>query len=325
MLPATRSVLPRRRLATLALPAELGDYSTASRQRLPSSEHTLKMRCRWFGAAVLAATVTAHASQSPGASAPAAISPPIPTPSPITDHFALDGIFFYGHVATTGTFNSSSGTPGTPFSAENDLGLSDKAVQPRVELMVRMAQRSRLRLNFFDLPRSGNAVVAKTIQFGNQTYFPGERLHSEVDWRQTDFTYTYSFLHNDRFELGAGLALHLIQTEATAQSPDTPQRSDYSAAGPFATIALDGSVRITRRWSFNARGQYFHISVSSGSGSLGQYHADVQFRWLPNFSLGAGYESEQVDLQAHHANSNQLNGTVHLNINAPELFVRLSL
>src|SRR5579872_5078423 len=97
------------------------------------------------------------------------------------------------------------------FSAEKDLGLKDKAVQPRVELMARMDQRSRLRFNFFDLPRSGNAELKETIQFGNQTYATGERLHSEVDWRQTDFTYTYSFLRNDRFELGAGLGVHLIQ------------------------------------------------------------------------------------------------------------------
>src|SRR5690348_9629057 len=106
------------------------------------------MRCRWIGAALVAATVTAHASQSAAASASAAIFPPTLTPSPITDHFALDGIFFYGHVSTAGTFNASSGTPGTPFSAEKDLGLNDKAVQPRVELIVRMEQRNRLRLNF---------------------------------------------------------------------------------------------------------------------------------------------------------------------------------
>jgi hypothetical protein len=279
------------------------------------------MRCRWIGAALVAATVTAHANQSADSTAPA----PVWTPSPITDHLAFEGIFFDGHVTTTGTFNSNAGIPGTPFSAEQDLGLTDRAVQPRFELMARLENRGRLRLNFLDLRRSGSAIPTQDIQFGNQLYAAGLPVQSEIDWRQTDFTYTYSFLRFDRFEFGAGLGIHLIETEATASSPNSPERSDYSAAGPFATIAVDGTWRMARHWSFNARGQYFHLGVNNGSGSLGEYHADVQYRWRPNLALGLGYEYELVQLQVMHTNPNEINGSVRLKITAPEFFVRLSL
>jgi hypothetical protein len=285
------------------------------------------MRCRWIGAALVAATISAHASQPADSTVPAPVWPP----SPITDHLAVEGIFFYGHVSTIGTFNSNVGplgtpsTPGTPFSAERDLGLTDRAVQPQIELMARLENRGKFRLDFLDLRRQGNAIPTEDIQFGNQLYVAGLPVQSEIDWRQTDFTYTYSFLRNSRFELGAGLGLHLIQTEATASSPNSPERSDYSAAGPFATIALDGTWRIARHWSFNARGQYFHLSVKNGSGGLGEYHADVQYRWRPNLALGLGYSYELVELQAEHSNPNELNGSVRLKITAPEFFVRLSL
>ncbi len=279
------------------------------------------MRFSWIGAALVAATITAHASQSADQTSPA----PVWTPSPITDHLAFEGIFFDGHVSTTGTFNSTTGTPGTPFSAEKDLGLTDQAIQARFELMARLEQRGRLRLDFLDLRRQGSAIPEQDIQFGNQLYLAGLPVQSELDWRQTDFTYTYSFLRNNRFELGAGLGVHLIETEAIASSPNSPERSDYSAAGPFATIAIDGTWRIARYWSFNARGQYFHLSVNNGSGSLGEYHADVQYRWRPNLALGLGYEYELVELQVQHSNPNGLNGDVRLKIDAPEFFVRLSL
>src|SRR5579862_6970910 len=121
------------------------------------------MRFRWIGAALVAATLTAHASQPADPAAPA----PVWTPSPITDHLAFEGIFYYGHVSTTGTFNSNTGTPGTPFSAEQDLGLTNRAVQPRFELMARLENRGRLRLDFLDLRRSGNAIPTQNIQFGN--------------------------------------------------------------------------------------------------------------------------------------------------------------
>ena len=270
---------------------------------------------------MVAATLTAHASQPADPAVPA----PVWTPSPITDHLAFEGIFFDGHVSTTGTFNSNAGTPGTPFSAEKDLGLTDRAVQPRFELMARLVNRGRLRLDFLDLRRSGNAIPTQDIQFGNQLYVAGVPVQSEIDWRQTDFTYTYSFLRFDRFELGGGLGIHLIETEATASTPNSPERSDYSAAGPFATFALDGTWRIARHWSLNARGQYFKLSVKTGSGELAQYHADVQYRWRPNLAIGLGYEYQLVQLQVEHSNPNELNGSVRLKIDAPEFFVRLSL
>lgn len=274
---------------------------------------------------MVAATVTAHANQAANPSADAAAPAPPWPPSPITDHLAFEGIFFDGHVSTMGTFNSTAGTPGTPFSAEQDLGLTDRAVQPRIELMARLEQRGRLRLDFLDLRRQGSAIPTEDIQFGNELYVAGLPVQSEIDWRQTDFTYTYSFLRNNRFELGAGLGVHLIETEAMASSPNSPQRSDYSAAGPFATIALDGTWRIARHWSFNARGQYFRLAVNNGNGALGEYHADVQYRWRPNLALGLGYEYELVQLQVEHSNPNEINGTVRLKITAPEFFVRLSL
>jgi hypothetical protein len=314
------------------------------------------MRRGWIGAACLVVSVAAHAQGAAAPSAPssgsaqelsapsAAVSQPaaparsIPvgsarrrrasrppralpsTPSPITDHFALRGIYFMGHVSTSAQFNSPT-LPGTPLSAEQTLGLSDLTNQARVELMFRLENRNRLRLNFIDLRRSGNAVVTAPLQFGSQLFTTGSQLQSEVDWRQTDFTYTYSFLRTDRFELGAGLALHLIQAEATAQVPHSPQRAVYSAAGPFVTIAADGTVRIDRHWSLSARANYLKLTINNNDGSLADYHADLQYRWRDDFAVGAGYESESVSVDLPHASPS---GFVQLRIRGPELFARLS-
>jgi len=243
------------------------------------------------------------------------------TPSPITDHFALRAIYFLGDVSTHAQFNPATGPAGTPFSAEQILGLSNRTSQAQAELMFRLEQRGRLRLNFLDLRRSGDAKISAPLQYGSQLFNAGSVLQSEVDWRQTDFTYTYSFLRTDRFELGLGAAVHLIQAEATAQVPNTPQRAVYSEAGPFVTIAADGTVRIDRHWSLNARGQYLKLTINNNNGELAIYHADIQYRWRDNFAIGLGYEREHVDVDLLHTNPS---GYVQLNINGPELFARLS-
>jgi hypothetical protein len=274
---------------------------------------------------LLAAALAVHAAPIPPASFVVSDDSPPPKrpadPSPITDHLALEALFFWGRVNTFGQFNSGTGVVGTPLSAEKDLGLNNQAYQPRFELMFRLRPRHRLRVNFFDLRRNGSTTLDSTILFGDQAFQAGRPLRSSINWRQMDVTYTYSFLRGERYELGAGLAVHLLEAEAIAQQPGTPLRTDYNQAGPFATVALDGSYLIAKHWSFNARANYMHITVHNFTGELEDYHADVQYRWRRNFAVGAGYDYSQAEVDIRNRDPS---GIVRLRINGPQLFLRVS-
>jgi hypothetical protein len=272
------------------------------------------MRSWWLGPVVLALGLAAHADDYPP-------PPPLPVASPITDYFALRASYFWGGVSTFGRFDSASGIEGTPFTAEHDLGLADQAHQLRVELIFRIEGRSRLRVNFLDLRRQAEKTIDRTIQYGDQTLLVDNLVQSTFDWRQVDFTYTYSFLRTERFELGAGVGVHLLQAEALAQIPNTPQYADYNGAGPFATVAVDGTWRISKRWALCARGQYLKVSIDSISGMLGEYHADLQYRWKRNVAFGLGYEKDEAELDLRHTDPS---GVLRLTISGPELFGRLS-
>lgn len=270
------------------------------------------MRSWWIGAALLMAGATARSEEY--------LTPPA-VASPITDHLALRGDFFWGSVHTTGRVDSAAGTPGTTFCAECELGLTSKTDQLRVEIIFRLEERGRLRVNFLDLRRQGEKAIDQTLQFGDQSFQVNSLVQSELDWRQMDITYTYSFLRGDRYELGAGVGVHLIEAEATAQIPATPQREDFSGATPFATLALDGTWRIASRWALSARAQYLNATIGSVGGMLGDYHGDLQYRWRRNMAFGVGYEQQQVRLDIHNEDPS---GFVQMKINGPELFVRVS-
>jgi hypothetical protein len=278
---------------------------------------------------LLALAVSVHAAPVPPASfVSSEDAPPPPAlpadPSPITDHMALAALFYWGRVSTTGQFDGGTGGTsviGTPLSAERDLGLTNQAYQPRIEILFRLASRSRLRVNFFDLRRNGSTVLNNTIQYGDQTFLVGQPLQSTINWRQMDLTYTYSFLRGERYELGAGLGAHLLEAEAIAQVPSSPQRVDYSQAGPFATVALDGTYLIARHWSFNARANYMHLTVHDFTGQLEDYHADVQYRWRRNFAVGVGYDYSKAEVDVRDQDPS---GFVQLRISGPQLFLRVS-
>ena len=276
---------------------------------------------------LLGAALAVHAAPVPPASfvsyddSPAPPPAPPPVASPITDHLALNAGFFWGRINTYGQFNSGKGVPGTPLTAEQNLGLTDQAYQPQLEIIFRLKERSRVRVDFFDLRRNGEVQLTGPILFGDQAFQAGQPLRSMLNWRQMDITYTYSFLRGERFELGAGLGVHLLEAEARAQVAGTPQLVDYSEAGPFATLALDGTYLIATRWSLNARAQWLHLTVNQFSGLLEDFHGDAQYRWRRNFAIGAGYDYalHEVDIHNHDPS-----GTVRLQVNGPQLFVRVS-
>jgi hypothetical protein len=277
----------------------------------------------WRHAPVLIAlAAAAHADPHPDTS-DASYLPPPPPPiaSPITDHFALTAGYFWGSVSTFGQFNSASGVQGTPFTAEHDLGLTGQARQPFFEIIFRLEERNRLRVDFIDLRRAADKVIDRTVQYGDVTFLVDNPVHSEFDWRQMDLTYTYSFLRTDRFELGAGLGIHLLEAEAIAEIPKTPQYADFNGAGPFATLALDGTWRISRHWALTARGNYLKVTIGEVGGQMGQLHTDLQYRWRRNLAFGVGYRRQEIDLNLHGTDPS---GVLRFIISGPELFARAS-
>jgi hypothetical protein len=265
--------------------------------------------------ALLSTAGAAGAAELPATSWPA---------SPITDHFAIRGGWIQASVDTRGRVDDpATAAAGTSFSAEKDFKQSDAMHQLRVEMMFRLRDRGRLRVDMWDLSRKGTASPTLPINYGANTFTMTDVVHSQTDWRQIDLTWTYSFLRASRYELGAGFGLHLVQAEAQAHVSNRaqPVNEDFSGAGPFATVALDGTWRIARRWALSGRAQYFNLTVGSVSGMLGDYHGDVQYRWRPNLAFGLGYQSSQAQLEVTNSNPN---GRTRLKISGPEAFVRAS-
>ncbi|HEV7442164.1 MAG TPA: hypothetical protein VGO18_06180 [Steroidobacteraceae bacterium] len=249
------------------------------------------------------------------------------TPSPITDRFYVRGTFFNPAITTTLRIDTQSpgpglaGTLGTPVSGEKDLGLDSRNPQGRIEIMFRLRERNRLRVDYFESNRRGDHVINRQILFGNETFAVNDRVTSSVQWRQFGLTYTFSVLRTDRFELGLGLAVHFVEAEARGQVVAKRLRQDVSGAGAFPTIPLDFTWRISRRFAMVARAQYLRASVNNFEGSMGDYHADFQYRWKPNFSVGAGYTDMRSFLQVNDAH---FPGLFRQHVRGPEAFFKVS-
>jgi hypothetical protein len=282
----------------------------------------------YLTAALLALqAVPAHAERDSWSGAPIKPDKNRWTPSPITDRFYVEGIFFNPAISTTLRIDTRSpgpgllGRTGTVVSGERDLGFDSRNPQGRIQIMFRLRERNRLRVDYFATNRRGDQVIARPILFGNLAFLANDRVTSSLDWREFALTYTYSIFRTDRFEVGLGLAAHFVEADARGAVEAKQLRQEVSGSGVFPTIPLDLTWRISRRFAVVARAQYLHAAVNKFQGAIGEYHGDFQYRWKPNFSLGAGYTIMKYSLDLQ---DNNFPGSFRLNVRGPEAFFKVS-
>lgn len=250
------------------------------------------------------------------------LKPPLPDiASPVSDYFYARAGYFAPKITTEIRLDSDFATPGTLLNAETDLGLDDAPGQGQLEFMMRMRERNRLRVNFLQLNRDARVDLTRNIDFGNQTFLVDDRVATLIDWRMISMTYTYSIFKRERFELGAGLGLHVLVAEARGTVPARNQREQATGAGALPTIAMDAAFRISRRWAVTARGQQFSTSFRQLDGSLSDYHFDVQYRLRRNFAFGLGYSATKVRVEV---TDSDFPGLFNIDVKGPELFMRAS-
>lgn len=243
--------------------------------------------------------------------------------SPITDRFAMRVTYFMPSITTEFRLDPDGSTvPGTDLSAEDDLGMKDSTNQARMEMTIRLRERNRLRVDYFKLSRFGDQVINQQIVFGNNTFNLNDRVQTMLEWRALGLTYTRSFWKSERFEFGGGLGVAFLEARVRGAVTSRNIREERSSPGGFPTLALDGTWRISKRWSLNARGQRFSAHVDEFQGLMAEYHGDLQYRWREAFSFGLGYTKLRTAIDV--VDDTDFSGRFHEDVKGPEFFIRAS-
>ena len=154
--------------------------------------------------------------------------------SPITDHFYMRGSYYQAAVASELRISSTGALPnaldGDLVSLEDDYGLDDVIDQARLEFDFRLRNRNHLRVDYFKMNRFGEVLARNDVQIGDFDVQTGDRIRTKFDWRVLSLTYTYSLFRSERFEAGAGIGAHIVETQYEISEPGTLSREQLSDA-----------------------------------------------------------------------------------------------
>jgi hypothetical protein len=226
---------------------------------------------------------------------------PVTNPS-LTKSWVFDAGAVFQNLdggATAGLNTGGGGSVG--FS---QIGLDDQSTSPFFGARWRFADGWRFDFTFDSVDVDGNRAVSRDIKFGFLTIPLNAEADSSLQIRNYSGFLGYSFLKDERSELGARFGLTVMDAEFSLSgrlNGASLGAQNADVIGPIPTLGLYGTYALSNRWTIDG-------SVDGLVGSLGNYSghylvatANLTY-WIDDtFAVGVGYR--YVDGKLEHEGS----------------------
>ena len=194
------------------------------------------------------------------------------------------------------SLNRSDGIIGTSINYQRDLGGDEGTAAGRLAAYYRFNPKHRIDFSTYSVKRDSNRSINLEIQFGDELFAVGETISSELDTTFYKLSYSYSFYHSQRAEIGLTGGLHIMDYSLKVRSSDgDSEAADVTA--PLPVWGLRVNYGITPKWFFKFAYENFYINLDDEiEGSLLDTSAGIE--WRPFEHFGAGFAFVRTALDA---------------------------
>ena len=230
------------------------------------------------------------------------------------------------YMDADGTFSSTIKGEPTDKLSTDDLGIDDGNTNPYFGFRWRFADRWRLTFNYFGLDNDGGVRQDfDELIFGDINAKGFLAVDANL---QTDFYVTqvgYSFLKNERAELGVGAGLHIVDFSTRLKvsgeingKSGSVQSDTADLTVPLPNILGFGTYAFTPRLSLDGSIGWFGLDYDDYSGNLVSLTANLEYRLTDHFGIGVGYNYIDMDLDIEQSSRTD---TYDLEYQGPVLYV----
>lgn len=230
------------------------------------------------------------------------------------------------YLDANGNFSSTSKGETTDDLSTSDLGIDDGNVTPYVAASWRFTDRWRLTFNYFGFSNDGSVRQNfDDLNFGPISASGFLEVKTNFD---TDFYVTqlgYSFLKNDRAELGVGAGLHVVNFSTRLKVSGningiggSTQSASSDLTVPLPDILGYGTYAFTPKLSLDGGVGWFGLDYDKYSGNLISATASLEYRITDHVGVGVGYNFVDMDLDIKQSKRTD---TYSLRYKGPVLFV----
>jgi hypothetical protein len=228
--------------------------------------------------------------------------------------------------STIAEVDGLGGNLGSRLDFEDDLNLDERKNTLLAAARWRFRDRHFLEIEYFNLKRYGTKRIEEEIRFG-ETVFPiTAQIDSSFTTEVTRLSYAYRVVRHPDWGLALSAGLHLTRLRTVLNGTFTDDvdapvftRELASVTAPLPVFGLSGARRLSEKWTFLARGQWFFLEVDDVAGAI--THAAVHFEHstFDNIGLGIGYDWFDIDVDLADA---LWRGTAEVRFKGPMIFLQ---
>ena len=209
------------------------------------------------------------------------------------ERFRLTAGFFVPVNNTNIQVGVNGGALGTNIDFEKDLGFNNSQLTFLANFQWRISRRSRINLNYYNIPRSADYTLKKDITFNDKTYHINSSVSSYFNTAIYQFSYGYALVAKPKFEIGLLIGAHIIGGSAgiglSGASADVSTSTKFGFTAPLPDLGIWGGYQISNRFGVTLDADYLSLTVGDISGRILAYNLQFLYKLMPQLDLTLGY------------------------------------
>lgn len=244
-----------------------------------------------------------------------------------SDRFSASLGAFFSDVDDTARLGNSGGNDGTEVDL-HDLGVDDSQTLPAFELTWRVSNNSRILGEYLTIAKDGKVSIAHRIEWGDVGFDIGANVETDMGFDIVRVFYGYSFLKDEKKELGAGFGLHFAELDIALQGNGTINgipvfgaEASLDERGLVPNLGAYGNYALSPKWLLIGWVDWFSASIGGYSGELWNAGAEIQYQAFRHAGVGLAYRYLKFDLEADKSRGDWRAG---LEYTGPELYLSVN-
>ncbi len=238
------------------------------------------------------------------------------------DKFKISGGGFLTDFNSSMQINPGGEGSNKPIDIEDDLGLSASPNTFRLEGYWRVGPRHRILAGYYSLGRSGINTLETEVEWEDSVYPVGVEIDSALRLSIIPFSYAYSFIKRERWEVAASIGIHWMVLDASISGEAfvdgelvlSSNQAENEVKGPLPHIGLLVDFAPSPKWQIGTSIQYLDLSISKYHGKLIDFKVYVEYYIWRNVGVGIQYNYVDVDVGV---SDEDFAGRIGLQFNGP--------
>ncbi len=192
--------------------------------------------------------------------------------------------------------NGAGGNVGTTIDFEDDLGFKSSKQINSINLRYRFTDKHSLNYSFFQLDRSNNRVIDRTLMVGDTEFQLNANITAGFDYSLHSVSYGYSLQYTEDSHLDLLAGLYYIETAVSVAEPSLGKAESINAAGPLPLIGLNYEKKLANQWNLGADATIFFLDVGDYNGLVFDARIRIDYQFTNRFALGLAYNWKRLDM-----------------------------